>query len=189
MTVTPRIAPAGPPYEPAVADQLGRMMPPGADPILLFRTFVRNLPMAEAMHGWGTYELGRSLSVPLRAREIVIDRTCARCGCENEWGVHVLFFAERVGLTATQTSSLVHGGPDDPCWVDEAERLLIALVDQLHDGNDVDDDLWQRLAAEYDDDQLLDVVLLCGWYHAISFVARATRVRLEPGAPHFGDVG
>ncbi len=38
------------------------MMPPGVPPILLFRTFVRNLPMTTAMGGWGGYELSKRLS-------------------------------------------------------------------------------------------------------------------------------
>jgi alkylhydroperoxidase family enzyme len=185
---TPRIAPLEPPYDEAVGAQLERMMPAGTPPIALFRTFARNLPMTAAMHGWGTYELGRHLSVPMRAREIVIDRTCARCGCEYEWAVHVAFFAGRVGFTGDQVRSLVHGGPGDACWTDEGERLLIALVDQLHDGADVDDALWAQLAARYGDAELLDLVLLCGWYHAISFAARAGRVPHEPGTPRFTDV-
>ena len=45
----PRITPLGPPYEPEVAEQLARMMPAGVEPIGLFRTFARNLPMATAM--------------------------------------------------------------------------------------------------------------------------------------------
>jgi len=32
------------------------------------------------------------------------------------------------------------------------------------------------------------VLLLAGWYLAISFVANAVRVELEPGAPCFADV-
>ena len=188
MTTIPRITPLEAPYAPEVGEQLQRMMPPGVAPIGLFRTFVRNLPMATAMHGWGTYELGRHLSVSMRAREIVIDRTCARCGCEYEWGVHVRFFAERVGFTADQTASLVHGQATDPCWNVPSERMLIELVDQLHDHADVDDELWDGLRAHYADDQLLDLVVLCGWYHAISFVATAARVSNEPGAPRFDDM-
>jgi alkylhydroperoxidase family enzyme len=187
-TTTPRIEPLTAPYEAAAADQLRQMMPPGVEPIALFRTFVRNLPMTVAMHGWGTYELGPGLSVSMRAREIVIERTCARCGCEYEWAVHVAFFAERVGLDAAQTASLADGGSGDACWTDEADRLLIELVDQLHDTADVDDDLWHRLASVHTPEQLLDLVLLCGWYHAISFVARAARVAHEPGTPRFVDL-
>jgi hypothetical protein len=33
----------------------------------------------------------------------------------------------------------------------------------------------------------MDLVLLCGWYHAISFLARSARVDLEPFAPRFAD--
>jgi len=186
--LVPRITPVEAPYAPDVGEQLQRMMPPGVEPIGLFRTFVRNMPMATAMHRWGAYELGPQLSLPMRQREIVIDRTCARCRCEYEWGVHVRFFAERVGLTADQTSSLVHGAPSDACWTEPAERLLIELVDQLHDHADVDDRLWDDLRVHLSDPQLLDVVLLCGWYHAISFVATAARVACEPGAPRFADV-
>jgi alkylhydroperoxidase family enzyme len=188
MDQIPRIAPLEPPFEPAVEEQLRSMMPPGVAPIALFRTFVRNRPMTEAMHPWGRHQLGRSLAVGLREREIVIDRTCARCGCEYEWGVHVAFFADRAGLDAAQATSLTHGGPDDPCWVDERERLLIRMVDELHDSSDVGDSLWRELLGHYDQAQLLDLLLLCGWYHAISFTARASRVALEDGAPTFASM-
>ncbi len=144
--------------------------------------------MAAAMQPWGRHQLGRSFALGLREREIVIDRTCARCGCEYEWGVHVSFFAERAGLDAAQVTSLTHGGPADPCWVEDQERLLIRLVDELHDRSDVGDALWQELQRHYDAAQLLDLLLLCGWYHAISFTARAVRVPLEAGAPTFDSV-
>jgi alkylhydroperoxidase family enzyme len=188
MDLTPRIAPLEPPFVPATEEQLRSMMPAGVPPIALFRTFVRNLPMAAAMQPWGRHQLSRSLSVGLRDREIVIDRTCARCGCEYEWGVHVAFFAARAGFDAAQISSLTHGRPGDPCW-EERDRLLIRLVDELHDSADVSEPLWEKLHEEFDDAQLLDLLLLCGWYHAISFAARAARVPLEDGAPTFDSVG
>ena len=183
-----RIAPVEPPYEPAVEEQLRSMMPEGVPPIALFRTFVRSLPSAQAMHSWGRHELSRALSVGLREREIVVDRTCARCGCEYEWGVHVAFFAQRAGLDGEQVRSLTHGDPDDPCWVSVGDRSLIELVDALHETSDVSDALWERLRSEFDEVQLLDLLLLCGWYHAISFTARAARVPLEDGAPTFDSV-
>jgi alkylhydroperoxidase family enzyme len=163
------------------------MMPPGVPPIGLFRTFVKNLPMTHAMADWGAYELSKQLSLSMRDREILIDRTCARCGAEYEWGVHVLFFAERVGLSPEQVTSLTHGSPDDPCWT-ARERVLIRAADALHDDADLDDKLWDELRGELTDEQVLDLLLLCGWYHAISYVARATRVELEAGAPRFAEV-
>ncbi|UYM04196.1 carboxymuconolactone decarboxylase family protein [Solicola gregarius] len=182
-----RIALLEPPYADQAGALLARMMPGDASPIGLFRMLARNLPMASAMHGWGRYELGRALTLTMREREIAIDRTCALCGSEYEWGVHTMVFAERVGLTREQTASLVHGGPGDECWTSERERLLILAVDALHEHSDIDDALWARLVSVFDEPQLLDLLLLCGWYHAISFAARATRVPHEPGAPRFAD--
>ena len=117
--------------------------------------------------------------------EIVIDRTCARCRCEYEWGVHVAIFAERAALDEGQVASLAYGSPDDPCWNCERDRLLIRAVDALHDLSDLPDDLWRELLDELRHDQILDLTMLCGWYHAISFTAVAARVPLEDDAPRF----
>ena len=183
-----RIDPVQPPYPPQVAERLEAMMPAGVPPILLFRTFVKNLPMTTAMSGWGGYELSKKLSLSIRDREIVIDRTCARCECEYEWGVHVAFFAERAGLSGEQITSLTHGGASDPCWADERDRLLVEAADALHDTADLDEDLWRRLARTLRPEQVLDLLMLAGWYHAVSFTANAARVACEDWAPRFADV-
>jgi len=183
-----RIEPVRPPYEPEVGERLEAMMPPGVPPIGLFRTFARNLPMTAAMAGWGGYELSKRLSISMRDREIIIDRTCARCGCEYEWGVHVAFFADRAGLSGEQVTSLAHGDSSDACWIGERDRLLIQVADVLHDTAQIPEDLWQRLTAVFSDAEALDILLLCGWYHAISFAANGARVELEEGAPRFADL-
>jgi len=153
-------------------------------PIALFKLFARNVPMAEAMTGWGRFMLSKQLSVPMRIREIVIDRVTALCGAEYEWGVHVAYYGERVGLTHDQLRSLVSGTPEDPCWAPD-ERAVLQVVDQLHATSDVDDEAWTLLRTYFTDIQALDLLLLAGWYHAISFVARAARVPYEADAARF----
>jgi alkylhydroperoxidase family enzyme len=182
-----RIAPLQPPFQPEVSAQLESMMPPGIEPIALFRTFAKNLAMTRAMQPWGTYELGRQLSVTMRDREIVVDRTCALCSCEYEWAVHVAFFSDRVGLNERQVASLTHGGPGDTCWETERDRLLISLADSLHHDCAIPEELWFPLSSHFDEAQVLDLTMLCGWYHAISFTARSAGVPLEEGAPRFSD--
>ncbi|MEU7908903.1 carboxymuconolactone decarboxylase family protein [Actinoplanes sp. NPDC049118] len=186
-----RIPPLDAPYPADVAAQLESMMPAGVPPIGLFRTFARNLPMTVAMSDWGRYQLGPRMSLTMREREIVIVRTCARCRCEYEWAVHLRFFADRVRLTPDQIVSLTDGSPEDPCWTAVRERVLIRVADALHDSADVDDDLWLAARDVLDEPRLLDLFLLCGWYHAISFAARAARaarVEPEPGGPRFADL-
>jgi len=183
-----RIAPLDPPYDPAVEQRLLGMSPAGVAPIALFRLMAKNLALTEAAHALGSYLLGRRLSLSRREREIVIDRTCARTGCEYEWGVHLAFFADRVEFTAAQVTSLTHGQASDPCWPVARERLLIATVDALHDRCDLPDELWAQLSDAFDELELLDLLLLTGWYRAVSYLARSTRLPLEPGRPTFASV-
>lgn len=103
--------------------------------------------------------------------------------------MHVAFFAEKVRLDSEQVRSLTHGGADDPCWTAERDRLLVRAVDSLCDRRDIDDALWAALRAEFDEREILDLTMLCGWYHAISFTARAARVPLEAGSPTFAGIG
>ena len=182
-----RIEPLTAPYDSTLGALLESMMPAGVPPIALFRTFARNAEMTDAMRGWGGYELSKTLSLSMRQRELVIDRVTARCRCEYEWGVHLAFFADRVGLTAEQRRSITHGTPDDPCWNND-EAALLRAIDELHDSADISDATWAALASSMTEQQLLDLLLLAGWYHAISYAANAARVPLEEGAPRFADV-
>lgn len=182
-----RIPALSPPYEPAAGELLGAMMPGSAPPILLFRTFAQNLPMTSALTGWGGYELSDQMSLTLRDRKIVITRTCALCRCEYEWGVHIAFFADRAQLGHDQVQSLTHGLPEDPCWSTPRDRMLIAAADSLHEGAHLDDDLYTQLDAVFSHAEMLDLMMLAGWYHAISYVANGAQVSLEQGAPRFSD--
>ena len=187
MTTPPRIAPLEPPYAPEVHAGLRAMMPAESaiEPLKLFRTLAHNLPMSNAMQALGSYVLGRGgRTLGSRDREIVIDRVCARCGCEYEWGVHALAFGARVGLSADQIAATARGGADDPAW-SERDRLLIRLVDELHDTATISDALWAALAQEWTQPQILELLLIAGWYHAISYVANGARVAHEEWALRF----
>ncbi len=67
----------------------------------------------------------------------------------------------------------------------ERERLLIRLVDALHDGARVDDALWAALRTEWSEPQLIELIALAGFYHLISFVTNALRIPPEPYGARF----
>jgi hypothetical protein len=175
----PRIEPLDPPYSEDEAAALAMLGPP----IQLFRVLARRPDLAHAVAGWGRYYLSRRSALTLRQRELVIDRTTALCGADYEWGVHVAVFAGKAGLDAAQVSSLAGGTPGDECWPDPADRAVLRAVDELHDAFDLADDTWDGLAAVAGPDGALEAVLICGWYHAISFAVRALRLPAEPGSP------
>jgi alkylhydroperoxidase family enzyme len=178
---TPRLAPVKPPYDAETVQALEALGPP----IALFRVFARRPERAEGIHGWGRYYLSRRSALSLRHRELVIDRTTARRGAEYEWGIHIAVFAAKAGLDAEQVRSIVTGGPEDPCWTDPSDRAVLRAVDALCDTSDLSDEQWHDLATAVGEEAIIDLLLVCGWYHAISFVARALRLPAEPDTPSF----
>lgn len=177
----PRIAPAEAPYPPQIAAALDRIMPPGMAPLVLFRTMARNPRVFEKMFAGGLLDKG---ALSLRHREVVIDRTTARLVAEYEWGVHVAFFAEKVGFGAEEVAATVHGPADAPCWSAD-EQALLAAVDDLVDRRTIGDETWTALAAHFDDAQILEIIALVGYYHTISFLCRALDLPLEAYSARF----
>ena len=192
MTQSARLAPLEAPFEPHVAEVLARRMPKNSPvpPLALFRLFARDPNLAEALESVGRFNLkyapGRASELSPRDREIVIDRVCARCGCEYEWGVHVAFFAPQLGIDEAQVRATVLGAADDPAF-GERDRLLVALVDALHDTSTVSDELWAKLSVQFSEMELLHLLVLVGWYHVIAYVANGARIPLEPWAARFPD--
>jgi len=172
----PRVAPVEPPYDEATAAALESLGPP----IALFRVFARRPERAKAIFGWGSYYLSRRTALTLRQREIIIDRTAARCGAGYEWAIHATVFGGKARLDAAQLRSLAAGDAGDECW-DESDRAVIAAVDALHDRNDLSDGEWDALVGAAGEDGAVDLLLVCGWYHAISYAVRALRLPLQPG--------
>ena len=155
-------------------------MPPGVPPLLLFTTLARVPRIYDRFRAASLLDRG---PVSLRQREIVIDRTCARCGCAYEWGVHAAFFAQRVALTPEQIRATVRGDADDPAWSDE-ERLLVRAVDELHDSANLSDEVWGSLATTFSVEQIFELIALVGFYHTVSFFANGLRLAPEPyGVP------
>ncbi|MGI5208006.1 carboxymuconolactone decarboxylase family protein [Spirillospora sp. CA-108201] len=179
----PRVPPLAPPYTPEIAAALAKWMPPGVahDPLVLFRTLHRNPELASRMRvlGAGLLAHGR---LPARDREIIIDRTCARTGCEYEWGVHAATFGESAGLDHEQLQATVSG--DSTPWSPK-DRLLMNAADELHDAARISRRTWSALTEHYDDPQLLEIVVLAGWYRTISQLINTLELDNEPWAPSF----
>src|SRR5438445_4674298 len=146
-TTEPRIVPLEPPYDAETEAQLAKGMPPGApvEPLALFRTLLLHPELAARMRPLGSALLTHGLLDP-REREIIVLRTCARCGAEYEWGVHAAAFGRSAGLSDEQIAATARLARDDAQWSDR-DHLLICLADELHETDTVADALWEELAA------------------------------------------
>ena len=177
-----RIAPADEPLDADVQRTIDDVMR-GNPPLRLFTTMARDRRLFFRYFGGGLLDRGH---LTLRQREIVIDRTTARCHAEYEWGVHVTTFAAAARLSTDELASLTHGSAADPCWNDD-DRVLIHLCDELHDTTTVSEATWRRLTTQFRDEAILELILLVGFYHSTSFLVNGLDLPLEPGAARFAD--
>lgn len=176
----PRIAPLDPPYAPALQTDFDKLMR-GAPPLLLFRTVAQNPRVLSRMMAGGLLDKG---SISVRQRELMILRITSRCGAEYEWGVHVAAFGTKAVWTPEQIRSTHLGSAGDSCWAAD-EKAVIRLADALTQTKTVDDTLWAELKLHFKDDQLIELIMVAGLYHAVSFIVNATGVAHEAFAPRF----
>jgi len=180
-----RLQPLEPPYTDETGATLAAMMPPGMEPLRLFRTLAHNPRVLAKIRAGNLLDRG---SITRRDRELMILRTTARCGAQYEWGVHVAFFGPRAGLEAATIAATVGAAADDPCW-SQRDALLVALADALHDQAAIPDALWAALAVEWSAEQLIELIVVAGFYHTIAFLVNGLGVEMEDGAPRFADAG
>lgn len=176
-----RIAPLQQPYPAAIQQDFERIMGPGKPPLILFRT------IATQERAWKKFTAASLLDkgpLPLRDREIVIDRTCARNACEYEWGVHITAFAAHVNLTGAQIHASVLEDANAACW-SKPEQVLIATADALHERATLSDDEFVSLAAHYSEAQILEIIMLCGFYRTVAYLANGLKLPLEETAARF----
>lgn len=179
----PRIAPLEPPYPAEVQGHFDAVMR-GAPPLVLFRT------LAKSPRAWAKFRAGSLLDrgpLSLRERELVIDRTCALTGNEYEWGVHITAFAAAAKLTPGEIAATVDGGSAAPIW-SPAERALLTATEALHERATLSEAEFADLRAYYDEDQVLELLLLCGFYRTVAYVCRGLDLPLEPGTARFAEV-
>lgn len=181
---SPRLKPLVSPFPSAVAPILEKYPQGPEGPIALFRTLAHSERILKKVGQAGLLDKGSPID--MIDREIVILRTSARCGCDYEWGVHVTAFSAYVGLTGQQINATAHGDATADVW-NGHQSLLIELVDELVDSKTISDRLWSRVDGVFTTEQIMELILLVGFYHSIAFLNNVLRVEQEPGTPKMCD--
>lgn len=152
---------------------------PGRDPLNIFSTMVHNRRVANRAVLLGGAFLGKG-TVTGREREIVILRVGHNASAEYEFGQHIVI-GRREGLTDDEIAALATDDPGD-AWT-PTERALVALADELCDVDCVSDETWATLAEHFDDEQMVELVVLAGYYRMISGFLNSAGVQLDDGVP------
>ena len=142
----------------------------------IFGTLARNPALYKAFLSLGGHLLTAG-ELPAREREIVILRTGCRSESEYEFAQHRAIGRE-AGLTDTEIEWLAGDG----AWSQD-DAALVAMVDELVDDNMVSEETWQRLTRRWSETQLLELLVLCGFYRLVSGLLNSIGVAIEPGTP------
>lgn len=161
-----------------VRERLNYLLPPGVE--FSSSTPDRNLPCTvvknQAMfEPWAM--LGRRLregELPLHDRELITLRVATLVGSAYEWAHH----SRSAGISGVSPEEMeaVRRGPDG--WDDETAAKLRA-VDELYAYKKISQDTWAKLAAVYSENQLIELIMLVGFYTMTGWFLNSARVEID----------
>ncbi len=117
-------------------------------------------------------------SISPRESELLALRVAWNCQSEFEWGHHV-DYALDAGLSREEIARIPLGA-SVPGW-SAIERTLLKAADELHERQHVSNEVWSKLAAEYEEKQLIEILFVVGEYTMLSMVVNSSGVELESG--------
>jgi 4-carboxymuconolactone decarboxylase len=147
-------------------------------PLNIFAVLAHNPRILKRFNVLGGGLLNRGL-LPARERELVILRVGWNARAVYEFGQHTLIGRE-VGLTDTEIAAVC--GVGDHEWP-PADHLLLTLADELCEFDCVGDDTWAALAERWEPAELVELVIVAGFYRLVSGFLNSFGVPLDDGVP------
>ena len=146
----------------------------------VYRTFARHPKLYVPRQVLSEYIRTKSTLSP-RVREMLILRIGWRCRSAYEWAAHAPA-GRRAGLTDDQIRMLARPGYDGWSATDTA---IVRAADELFDTDTISDGTWKALDEQFDEKQLLDVLITTGGYRMVSMVLNTFGVPAEPNSEPF----
>jgi len=146
----------------------------------VIRVLVRRDDLLSAMNPLGAALLA-STRTSMRDRELAILRVALRTGTPYEWANHV-----PGALAGGATEAEIRAVTDpDATWPD-ADAALLRAVDDLCADDCVSDATWAALRAHRDEAEIIEFLVLIGYYRLMAGVLNSLGVPVEEGRPAYG---
>ena len=152
----------------------------GRDVAAVYRTFARHPKLYPPRQILSEYIRTKSTLSP-RVREMLILRIGWRCRSAYEWAAHAPA-GRRAGLTDDQIRMLARSGYDG--W-NGGDAAIVRAADELYVDDTISDATWRALDEQFDEKQLLDVLITTGGYRMVSMVLNSFGVPAEPNSEAF----
>ena len=173
---TPRLAPIEKPTE-EQEELLSKTLTRNGRALRVFRTLAHHPRLLKRFNAMGGLFMTGELDG--RHRELVILRVAVRTGSDYEFAQHVLL-GRKAGLTDEEI--VATGAVDLDGWPEE-DRLLLTLADELLDHDQLSQATWTALEKRFDTQQLLELLLLPGFYRMLAGALNSLGVAPEDDLP------
>jgi 4-carboxymuconolactone decarboxylase len=150
-------------------------------PLNIFGVLGHHPKLLKRFNLLGGFLLNKGL-LPERERELVILRIGWNAQAVYEFGQHTII-GRRCGLSDDEIAALTRS-PDDHPWGSE-DRALIALADDLAADDCVSDPTWSSLTQRWSDAELVELLIVAGFYRLVSGFLNSAGVQLDDGVPGF----
>jgi 4-carboxymuconolactone decarboxylase len=144
-----------------------------------FRVMLHNRHAAGAVA-----ELLRTLmfhnTLNARTRELVILRNGWRTSSEYEFCQHVRVARD---LKMSEEEILGVRDPGNCRAYDESDRAVIRMADELLDGSEVSAETWSSLQKAFPNEQLVELLIVAGFWRMIAGYLKTAKVPLDAGVP------
>jgi alkylhydroperoxidase family enzyme len=148
----------------------------------VYEALAHSHTLVELVSALGRYFIDES-TLPPRSRELGILRVAARVGAEYEYAQHVPR-AVAAGLTGDEITRVT--GSSAAGWP-ARDGAVLRMADELLTEGGVTDDTWARLGSLFSHAQVVDLVVLLGYYVLIATTTNTLRVPLEPDSARWPD--
>jgi 4-carboxymuconolactone decarboxylase len=153
-------------------------------PLNIFGVLGRHPKLLKRFNLLGGFLLNKGL-LPPREREIVILRIGWNAQAKYEFGQHTII-GKQCGLTDDEITALTitSSARDAHRWSDD-DRDLIDMADELSADDCVTDATWTRLTTRWSEPELVELLVVAGFYRLVSGFLNSAGVQLDDGVPGF----
>jgi 4-carboxymuconolactone decarboxylase len=181
---TARITPidlGAPDVDPELAAILEGALTHDGRPLNIFGTLGRHPKLLKRFNLLGGFLLNKGL-LPPREREIVILRIGWTAQAMYEFGQHTII-GKQVGLTDAEITAITKD-PDEYAWSSD-DRALLIMADELAQNDCVSDETWELLSTRWSEPELVELLVVAGFYRLVSGFLNSAGVQLDEGVPGF----
>lgn len=167
--------------DPASAELFESTLLRDGRPLNIFAVLAHHPKLLSRVNRFGGYLLNKGL-VPERERELVILRVGWNARSRYEFGQHTIMGRD-AGLTDEEIEAVTRPIAEGGWSADDA--ALLAMADELCADDGVTDETFARLHNRWSEPELVELIVVAGFYRLISGFLNTFGVELDEGVPGF----